>query len=179
MKTGKWFLYASLSVAGIISFILDSRLNSLISSAKNAEFDAIFGLFSNFAFLTLLFIAVVSILLFTKKNKQLIKASWAFVIGFLVSHILKLIIQRTRPFSNEKELFLTKLPDYSFPSSHAVVAFAMLPILMTTYPKYRWLFAFLAAMIAFSRYYLGLHYLSDVIFGTLIGLLISQLIMRK
>lgn len=178
MKRGKLILYAALLIAGIISLFFDQTISSNLHNIQNMGLERIFYTFSNVICLALISSAIIIGMLIEKKKVQLIKIFLAGTFGFLTSHLMKLMFQRPRPMGFEKELFLLKLPDYSFPSSHAVVVFAILPIIMTAYPKYKWFFITFACLIAFSRFYLGLHYLSDVIFGSLIGLLISDFLLN-
>jgi len=68
--------------------------------------------------------------------------------------------------------------DYSFPSMHAMVSFAALPILDKEFPKLRWFWAVFAVLVALSRVYFKVHYLSDIVFGAAIGYLIGLIVMR-
>jgi undecaprenyl-diphosphatase len=92
--------------------------------------------------------------------------------GALLETTLKLIFQRPRP----APFFDTRLPSsYSFPSGHAVLAccfFGSMAALLTAREPRRavrialWVAAgLIAALIGFSRVYLGVHYASDVIAG--------------
>jgi undecaprenyl-diphosphatase len=54
----------------------------------------------------------------------------------------------------------------------------MLPILDREYPHFRVFWIAFASLVAFSRLYLGVHYLSDVVTGAAIGYLIGFGIMR-
>lgn len=62
---------------------------------------------------------------------------------------------------------------YSFYSGHASNGFAAATffalIFMRFHKAFRWLF-FWAFLLAFSRIYLGVHYLSDIVVGTAFGL---------
>lgn len=92
--------------------------------------------------------------------------------GILTNFILKPLVSRPRPCHRnlERELLLERPQDYSFPSGHTMSSFgaAMVVFHVNTY----WgIAAFtLAAVIAFSRMYLYVHYPSDVFCGAFLGL---------
>ncbi|MES2557864.1 MAG: phosphatase PAP2 family protein [Bacteroidota bacterium] len=62
---------------------------------------------------------------------------------------------------------------YGFVSSHATNFAAMTVLiglsLRPRYPKLIWILVGISVLIAFSRIYLGVHYLSDIIVGTIWG----------
>ena len=57
----------------------------------------------------------------------------------------------------------------SFPSGHATTAFAAAAALAVMRPSLRWWAFGLAAAVAFSRVYLGVHFAGDVLAGALLG----------
>ncbi len=61
----------------------------------------------------------------------------------------------------------------SFPSGHATVAFACATVLALAVPRLRWPLFGLAALVAFSRVYVGVHYPLDVLAGAALGVLIG------
>jgi len=61
----------------------------------------------------------------------------------------------------------------SFPSGHATVAFACATVLALAVPRLRWPLFALAALIAFSRVYVGVHYPLDALAGAALGILIG------
>lgn len=75
------------------------------------------------------------------------------------------------------EYFLVEPSSSSFPSGHSTFIFAVLPFLSNAYPKLTWLWFLFAIIIAFSRLYLGMHYLSDVIFGAMLGFGIGLIVL--
>jgi undecaprenyl-diphosphatase len=83
-----------------------------------------------------------------------------------VAYGIKLAVDRPRPGLEP----LVKLPtDPSFPSGHAATSFAGAIMLSAFAPRYRYLFFLLAAGIAFSRVYVGVHWPFDVLAGAALG----------
>jgi undecaprenyl-diphosphatase len=72
--------------------------------------------------------------------------------------------------------FATSLTDFSFPSGHAMLAFCAIPILNREFPKLKYAWIVFACLVAFSRVYFGVHFMSDVIAGALIGYCLGELI---
>jgi len=61
---------------------------------------------------------------------------------------------------------------YGFVSSHSANFFALATFISPFFPRYfRWGAFGVAALVAYSRIYLGVHYPGDVIFGALVGVL--------
>lgn len=96
------------------------------------------------------------------------------VLGNLV---LKPWIARIRPYDANPmvQLLLNPPSDYSFPSGHTYSSFAAAIVLFLH--KKSWGLAALgiAAVIAFSRLYLYVHYPTDVLVGMLMGALLGYL----
>ena len=87
--------------------------------------------------------------------------------------ILKESLRRERPASDDPALKpLVGVPSSkSFPSSHAAMSFAAATILTYIEPSLAPLFYGLALVMSWSRVYVGVHYPSDVLAGTAVGLL--------
>jgi len=63
--------------------------------------------------------------------------------------------------------------DGSFPSGHAATSFAAATVLTHAFPRFGPLLFLLAAAVAFSRVYVGVHYPLDVIGGAALGVLVA------
>lgn len=115
------------------------------------------------------------LLVFPKTRKAGFTALFAMAVGALVTNLfLKQVVARVRPYDRYEEIILLVLPqkDYSFPSGHTCAAFASAFIYLWRLSKpWGMLGIGLAALIAFSRLYVGVHYPSDVLGGFAIGYL--------
>lgn len=92
-------------------------------------------------------------------------------IGIVLFHFLKRRTCRKRPCAIAEHCWATLLPpdQFSFPSGHTITAFAITVPLGIFYPALMPILMFVAVSIAVSRIVLGMHFLSDVIAGGLIG----------
>ena len=99
-------------------------------------------------------------------------AGIALLIASLASGALKDLIGRLRPPLADGTLSaLVALPaDASFPSGHATSAFAAAGVVAALHPRLRAPVLGLAALVALSRVYLGVHFPSDVLAGAALGL---------
>lgn len=94
--------------------------------------------------------------------------------GILVT-VFKELFDRARPPVAGIEA-VGVIPDSaSFPSGHSATAFAAAVAVGLFYPRLRTPLLALAAVVALSRVYLGVHYASDVLAGSLLGALLGLL----
>ncbi|HUA01243.1 MAG TPA: phosphatase PAP2 family protein, partial [Candidatus Aquilonibacter sp.] len=80
-----------------------------------------------------------------------------------------------RPCEIEPHCWSVILPpdNYSFPSGHSITAFAIAIAIGLFYPYLQVCLLVVALLIASSRIILGMHFLSDVIAGSAIGILLG------
>jgi membrane-associated phospholipid phosphatase len=97
-------------------------------------------------------------------------ASSAAAAGLAVM-VLKETFDRARPPLDSAGIEAVGLiPDSaSFPSGHSATAFATAVAVGLVHPRLRRPLLALAALVALSRVYLGMHYLTDVLVGSLLG----------
>lgn len=99
-------------------------------------------------------------------------AGSAAILGIFVFKLLKKISHRPRPCEIHPHCWSTILPPdkFSFPSGHTMTAFSIALAVSYFYPTLEWPLYFLALSISFSRIVLGMHFLSDVLAGALLGI---------
>jgi undecaprenyl-diphosphatase len=104
-------------------------------------------------------------------------AGVAAALSVLLFAWLKRTTGRRRPCQIEPHCWATLLPpdQFSFPSGHTMTAFAVAIPLATFYPTLAIGLFFCALSIAMSRILLGMHFLSDVVAGVLIGTALGYL----
>ena len=120
--------------------------------------------------------AIIVILLLLRRQRRL--AAWAgvtMIAAAVLGDGLKALVSRARP---QLPNAIASAPGFSFPSGHAVNSiafFAMLVLLVTSLLSRRvgvlvWVMAtILVVLVGFSRVALGVHYVSDVVAGWLLG----------
>jgi undecaprenyl-diphosphatase len=115
----------------------------------------------------------LAILLFGGEQRfaALAAAGLSSVCSILLFIWLKRLTGRRRPCQIEPHCWATLLPpdQFSFPSGHTMTAFAVAIPLSLFYPSITICLLFCALSIAMSRILLGMHFLSDVVAGALIG----------
>ena len=110
--------------------------------------------------------------------------SSTFLTGLILILIIKKVVNRSRPFErNDKIVVIGNTPiSKSFPSWHSYNVFSQTLLIGSFFcksPALTIILLMFSVLISFSRIQLGVHYPSDVIFGTIfggIGFLISILL---
>ncbi|XP_030853774.1 phospholipid phosphatase 6 [Strongylocentrotus purpuratus] len=124
---------------------------------------------------------------YLSKNSVVFNPTANLVLGMLldllVSFILKGTVRRPRPALNKPDMLLTvSVDNYSFPSGHCTRAGFVFYFFVTTFTLpllMQFLLLLWMSAVCISRVLLGRHYWSDVICGTIIGLLQGLFIQRN
>ena len=121
-------------------------------------------------------------LLCTKKyRRQGLLLLGGLAVGALVGNVcLKNFIARPRPcwLDSSVQLLIANPTDYSFPSGHALSSVISATVLTKTNRCFGYAAIPLAALIAFSRLYLYVHFPSDVLAAAVLGIVIGELAFR-
>jgi undecaprenyl-diphosphatase len=101
----------------------------------------------------------------------------AGLVGTLLYKWLKGATERPRPYQACPTIrcLTAPLDRFSFPSGHTLHAVVFSLVATAHYPALGWLVWAFTALVALSRLVLGLHYVSDVLIGALLGWAIALL----
>ncbi len=183
-------LFAAVFVTGLIALVdmatgllsrdavsnIDISVFNLMKELRNAPADELMitiTMLGDGAVLTVMAVVIVIWLAWRRAYRGAIAAAIAIIAGKLFVPVLKYGIQRPRPI----ELY-DGAEAFSFPSGHATMSMLIFGILavLVSHSMGRWGRAVVYATcgvaviaIAYSRVYLGAHWLSDVAGGMLFG----------
>lgn len=100
--------------------------------------------------------------------------------NFLVCNaVLKPLVDRTRPYYVlEYTPLIPPVGDPSFPSGHTAASFAAATAIYAINKKWGIAAYLFAAIMGFSRLYLGVHFPTDVIFGAIVGMAAAKIVVH-
>ena len=160
---------------------LDNGIVGGISNLRSDGLDRAMDWVTNIGSGIVIFFIITALFLYEERKRKWIIPLWlSFFLASLITLALKLLVARERPFellglahANEFAFW-----DSSFPSWHAVMAFSALPVLDREFSRIKIFWIAFALLIIFSRLYFGVHFLSDVVAGALLGYLSGFLFVR-
>ena len=153
---------------GILLFLQDA--------VRNPVLNPIMTVITSLGNAGIIWILLTAALLIPKKTRKIgCMSACALLASLLFNNILlKNLVARVRPYNAIEALIpiVSKPSEYSFPSGHAGSSFASAWVLYRKLPKKCGIWAaILAALISFSRLYVGVHYPTDVLAGAALGIL--------
>ncbi len=86
-----------------------------------------------------------------------------------VNYAVKSVVRRERPLDADTVPLVRAPASSSFPSSHAAMSTAAAIVLSAARPRRAPLYAGMAAAMAWSRVYAGVHHSGDVVAGAMLG----------
>ncbi len=177
----KWIIF---SLFMFLVFRLDSDIVAGISLIRNLVLN---DFFIGITFFSSSIIFIFLTVLFMQKNKKkwLLPLWLTMLVSVIISFLLKVSVQRIRPYQMELisilpgfESLAHSVWNFSFPSFQTMLVFSAVPFLSKEFPRFRYVWIIFASLVALSRVYLGLHFLSDVILGGLIGYLLGAAVIK-
>ena len=139
--------------------------------------------FTNLGEFGLIWIIITVLLLIPRRSRRAgICSALALIASLCVTNLfLKNYVARVRPYEVVEGLtsLLGPVSEWSFPSGHASSSFAAATAIYKSRPKRVGVpCIILAALLAWSRLYVGVHYPTDVLAGALIGTLCAWVALK-
>lgn len=176
-RGGSTIWFAIWFAAVIVAFFADRSVFLWMSGHQWTPLNELMIFLTDYGMLFALILFAVA--LFEKKlTKQLVLVGLAFAVSLEVSYIIKEIFTVPRPYETWDTIPLKFAEGFSFPSMHTAFIFSALPFFGKSAGNgeegrlgRRWWFGWftLAVMVALSRVYVGVHYVSDVVAGAGLG----------
>jgi len=154
------------------------ELSLLYNIPRTDSLDAIFLFFTNLpGSIGQLWLIVGIVLLIFKKTRRTGAAVLISYVGVLLfgELLLKHVVIRPRPCQIDQAfaLLVERPTSSSFPSTHTAFAFGAATAIFMKYKKIGVALFVIAALIAFSRLYLFLHFPTDVLCGAVLGIVMG------
>ena len=169
--------------------VYERDLFFMLNGSDSPFLDRFMWLYSGKAVWLPLAFFILVVLLYKKKWREsiLILLAIVLVITFcdqFASHVCKPIFTRFRPthhpdfMDQVKTVFDYRGGRYGFISSHAANAFgfATFMSLLFRYRLFTWTIFLWAALTAYTRVYLGVHFISDIVPGAIAGVFFGWLV---
>ena len=165
-------------------FYFDVSISQSFESIRNYFLTDLFMGVTYVSSGVIIFFILTSLFLWKEHKRKYILPLWfTLALSAIVSFLLKIAIQRPRPYQIEVVSSLLEgashnIWNFSFPSFQAMLAFCAIPILFKGFPKLKNIWIIFAVLIAISRVYLGVHFMSDILIGGLIGYLLGVFVIK-
>lgn len=152
-------------------------INEALALQLNGGLDLVMGEITILGSL-ILWVVVTALLWLLGRRREAYLLIVGIIITSLVIGLFKILLPRPRPDILVGARILALEMDSSFPSGHAARSFAAAVILGSKTRRGKIVLYVLAGVVAFSRIYIGVHWPTDVIVGSLLGVGIGLLALR-
>jgi len=164
-----WSIILVILVA--LGFLFDEQITNLIINNRVSGLNDLMVFIGGGAIYFLLIVLVAALFLLRKEKRRYVPVLlFSIVLAWIFKNIISNVVMRMRP---ELIPLIEPISTFSFPSGHAAIVFSVLAILNKGFRKIGKVWLVIALLVCFSRVYLGVHYLSDVIAGALLGYFVS------
>ena len=157
-----------------------SVINFFQSHLQCGFLDVFFKIFTYLGNTGIIWIVVGAVMLFFKTTRKTgFMVLVGLLIGVLVGNLfLKNLIARPRPFQELTDITLkiSEPNGYSFPSGHTLSSFISATIILLNHKKIGIISLIVATLIAISRVYFAVHYLTDIAGGIALAVTIGVLV---
>lgn len=165
---------------------VDSWISDAIISLRFNEATLFFKQLTLYLNLYVLALVVTIIAAFGPGRHPALSLTLNTAAAFLLNEVLKVLFARERPVGSR----LITETGYSFPSGHSLLAMVFFGFIiwliwqaLRDRTVWKWfltiIFAFIIFSVGFSRVYLGVHWMSDVIEGWAVGFLWLMFFIKK
>ena len=180
------YIFLGIILLILISFQYDYAIVEEVSKIKTSSLDSFFMRLTFISSKIIIFFFLTALFLLYKKKRQWILPLWfTLFASAVISFVLKFFVQRPRPFQQGIISIASMLQqanystwNFSFPSFQTMLIFSTIPLISKQFPKLKKFWLILAVLVGFSRVYFGLHFLSDVLAGGIIGYFIGVWVIR-
>jgi len=184
----RYFIWLFVALFFILSFTFDKGISKFIEDIRNPVMDYLLLGISFGSSLTIILLFLTTLFFYSERKRRWILPLWlTILLTMIIGFLLKIIIKRNRPFeegvvSVANVLFYEIIYNFntwnfSFPSLQSMLAFSVLPFISKEFKKFKHVWVLFAFLVAFSRVYFGIHYMSDIIFGAILGYFIGYLVL--
>lgn len=153
----------------ILALFFDPYFNVLFERMRNDFLTNMMIFITDFGLLFLIVI-IVAVSFWKRKYRMLMFMAICAVLAFEGAFLLKMIFQIPRPYvlAYTDPLFLAS--GHAFPSIHTAFIVALVPFQKHLFKKRNLIFIYLMMFaVVFSRVYLGVHSMSDIVAGIAVG----------
>ena len=182
------FISMAIIAFGLLLWKFDAAILIFIQNyIRNDFLDLVFPFYTELGEDGYIWIAVGILLLIPKKTRKCgIMVLAALLVMLVVNNlILKKVIARTRPcYTDEIKHFfpglieIPKITSYSFPSGHTTSAFSVAFTIYKQHKKLGIIALIMAAVMAFTRLYVFVHFPTDIYGGIIVAVGIAYFVYR-